>query len=486
MPDIWFEVNNFLRKNILRTLIAVAIYMFYHLFAKIKLSQLVNIDTPTYQVYLYQSINIVTIVLNFLIIYMILFGIPKINFRENIKKFLINFILIVFFYFIEEKVVIFINTYFIEKDIILLNYINIFDIFNVVFLYLIFSNFIILENRCDGNFAFIEMWKYFSKTVSKKFLLFTICGYNFLSSVLILDFLTNKEDIIFRFINTRMVFHFFIAFGIIMIFILLKVIVEKDEILETTKILRGRNFKFYLEILIYDIILAFLLTVVIYYIFAMLVFSSFGRMTIFSIILFFIGIIFTLVTIMIFAMINTKIYFKYIGLVKRLSMKKFLKISAAILLTSLAVMVIDYLYIKLLEIFLQNFYYMIEFDGLYNISFIVIASIMIIFNFTVALFSNFQIIGIMNEDNYNFGERIKNSFELTKRFINKKFIIPVLIFASVYLVFDENINNINFYSIIFIFFINYLGLGITLYYINNFKNKNENESEKKEILELEN
>lgn len=486
MLDIWFEVNNFLRKNIFRTLIAVVVYMFYYLFVIIKLSQLVNIDIPTYQAYLYQSINIVTIVLNFLIIYVILFGIPKINFRENIKKFLINFILIVLFYFIEEKIVIFINTYFIKKDIIILNYINIFDIFNVVFLYLIFSNFIILENKCNGNFAFIEMWKYFSKTVSKKFLLFTICGYNFLSSVLILDFLTNKEDIIFHFINTRMVFHFFIAFGIMMIFILLKIIVEKDEILETTKILRGRNFKFYLETLIYDIILAFLLTVVIYYIFVMLVFSSFGRMTIFSIILFFIGIIFTFVIIIFISMINTKIYFKYIGLVKKFSMKKFLKISGNILLIGLVGFISSYLYIKLLEIFLMEFYYMADFYGQWNMTFIIVASIIIIFNFAVALFTNFQIISIMNEDNYSFGERIKNSFELTKRFINKKLIIPILIFASVYLIFDENINNINFYSIIFIFFINYLGLGITLYYINNFKNKNENESEKKEILELEN
>lgn len=256
--------------------------------------------------------------------------------------------------------------------------------------------------------------------------------------------------------------------------------------MEITKILRGRNFKFYLEVLIYDIILAFLLTVVIYYIFAMLVFSSFGRMTIFSIILFFIGIIFTFVIIIFISMINTKIYFKYIGLVKKFSMKKFLRISGNILMISLIGFISSCLYIKLLEIFLLEFYYKIEYDGLWNMTFIVITSIIITFNFAVALFTNFQIISIMNEDNYSFGDIIKNSFELTKRFINKKFIIPVLIFASVYLIFDENINNINFYSIIFILFINYVGLSMTLYYLNNFKNKNDNESEKKEILELEN
>lgn len=380
MEKIFKKLFDFVKNNIVRVILTVILLSFNYIFLaetihssiEIFISRILEITSNYGYSFFYIFINQFINILKFSIIYFILFGGKKIEVDDSsekvlvkgkrIKRLLILFLILItldfldylfFVNFQNENIKIFMGKFVYrlidldyevltidEKLKVLFNgtlfllirgFLEIFIVLNLL------SVFIILGDRGKSDFSIVNMLEHFSKTVSKKVAIFI----SYIFSVM--DFFLIRAGNVFfendsikmsmitkgyfrdKLINSlETPFNFpsiIVVFGLVLVFILIKIIIESDEMLVTTKVLKNKNIKYYLTnffciLLTQGFALVLIVHLIIYNI------KSISFFTIFIVFPMLFSVLLS------FELLVYKINFRYLGENVKLNFDKFLNLIA--------------------------------------------------------------------------------------------------------------------------------------------------------------
>ncbi|WP_300330670.1 hypothetical protein, partial [Fusobacterium sp.] len=298
MEKLLKNVFDFIKNNKLRVSIATAFLTFIYLFVNRQLIEFM------YSNFGRNLVVILNTVFNMFIISSVYFILFKINREENskiserkgekVKKFLILFLILIGFEYLNifvESIRKFYDMFFyvkvgyyqirlIEKfKLMMFTYLYIFGLITYVVgkTLCLVSIFTILGDKGESKISIVNIFKHFSKTVSKRVLIFISLIYLYVTNILkqrgFLFFENQMDDGMFVSSNLFLLespikFPYLIGvFGAIIILILIKTILDSGEILSTTKALRGKNLKYYFINMISTIIVPGIFFLLLYKVF---------------------------------------------------------------------------------------------------------------------------------------------------------------------------------------------------------------------------
>lgn len=514
MEKLLKNIFDFIKNNKLRVLIATVFLTFMYLFVNRQLIEFM------YSNFGRNLVVILNTVFNMFIISSIYFILFKINREENskiserkrekVKKFLILFLILIGFEYLNifiESIRKFYDMFFyvkvgyyqirlIEKfKLMMFTYLYIFGLITYVVgktLSLV-SIFTILGDKGESKISLVNIFNHFSKTVSKRVLIFISLIYLYVTNILkqrgFLFFENQMDDGMF--VNSNLFplespirFPYLIGvFGAIIILILIKTILDSDEILSTTKVLRGKNLKYYFINMFSTIIVPGLFFLLLYKVFNYFVYeidnqgdfliSILGRIFMGTVVLF---------LFLVQEFITYKVSFKDLGKDIKISLKKFFKAMnftlklALVLLTFLnrryvVRIIVLSIILKMIVLFTNEG----NLSILLTIGYLTIGFIIYVF---YILFSIESISILIRNENI--------SFEFIERFFDLKVRTILLIILSYFLLsigYTQTIlrDNIYIFSFLFLTMRYYINLSLCDYYLREGKNDEMIEKKGKKI-----
>lgn len=379
MEKILKNSFDFVKNNVIKGMLATILLAFNYLF--LEKATYVSILTPIFkllkieQSYLYYFLAIVINnsrnILIIYIIYLILFGRKKAELENHleksldkgkkVKRFLILILVLIALDFLNyivlanfkgDNMIIFENTFIYHSEDWQFGILTIKEKLKILFMgtsYLLIrgslaifvtlnllSIFTILEDKGESNFSVVNMLKHFSKTVSKKVAIFISYIFIVMDTILISKgsiLLKSEYSFLIPF-ETRFPLnsldspfklpYIIVIFGIILIFVLVKTILESDEMLVTTKVLKNKNIKYYLTNFFCLLLTQGLVTILLVYIIYKSIVLMYSQNILFLPMVF---IVLPIVISIFFSLelIIYKINFKYLGENVKINFKKFLK-----------------------------------------------------------------------------------------------------------------------------------------------------------------
>ncbi|WP_300394408.1 hypothetical protein [Fusobacterium sp.] len=412
MEKILKNSFDFVKNNVIKTILATILLAFNYLF--LEKATYVSILTPIFkllkieQSYLYYFFAIVINnsrnILIIYIIYLILFGRKKAELENHleksldkskkVKRFLILILVLIALDFLNyivlanfkgDNMIIFENTFIYHSEDWQFGILTIKEKLKILFIgtsYLLIrgslaifvtlnllSVFTILEDKGESNFSVVNMLKHFSKTVSKKVAIFISYIFIVMDTILISKgsiLLKSEYSFLIPF-ETRFPLnsldspfklpYIIVVFGIILIFVLIKTILESDEMLVTTKVLKNKNIKYYLTNFFCLLLTQGLVTILLVYIIYKSIVLMYSQNILFLPMVF---IVLPIVISIFFSLelIIYKINFKYLGENVKINFKKFLKsmgISFAICISYMVISTIIWVMAENMEYFIKVF-----------------------------------------------------------------------------------------------------------------------------------
>ncbi|WP_291256098.1 hypothetical protein [Fusobacterium sp.] len=522
MEKILKNSFDFVKNNVIKGILATILLTFNYLF--LEKAIYVSILTPIFKLleiedsYLYYFLAIVIKnsknILIISIIYLILFGRKKVELENHleesldkskkVKRFLIlilvlialnflNYIILVSFQ--SDSMVIFENAFiYHSKDwqfmilpleeklkiffmgtsyLLIRGSLTIFITLNLL------SVFTILVDKGESNFSVVNMLKHFSKTVSKKVAIFISYIFIVMDTILISKgsvLLKSEYNFLIPF-ETRFPLNLLdspfklpyivVVFGVILIFILIKTILESDEMLITTKVLKNKNIKYYLTNFFCLILTQGLVTILLVYIVYKSIISMYRQNILFLLILILILIFFSL------ELILYKINFKYLGENVKINFKKFLKSMGISFVICISYMVISAIIWRMAENMVE---YFIK-------TFLVVGGFILFTVFYLGfLFFIMKNLSILRGDK-------KVALKIVKRLINSNALIVIAVVLSYVLTsigFIHTYTTLNpiFYYVLFFLMRCYLNLSLCDYYLRVVKEEIKTDDGKN--IEIEN
>lgn len=526
MEKILKNSFDFVKNNVIRVILATLLLAFNYLF--LEKATYVSILTPIFELLKIKQnhwyyfggivINNSRNILIIFIIYLILFGRKKVGIENNleksldkgkkVKRFLILILILIALNFLNyivlvsfngENIRIFENTFIFHSENWEFGTLAIKEKLKILFMgisYLLIrgslgifvtlnllSIFTILEDKGESNFSVVNMLKHFSKTVSKKVAIFISYIFIVMDTLLISKgSILLKSDYNFlipfetsfplNLLDTPFKLPYIVVvFGIILIFVLIKTILESDEMLVTTKVLKNKNIKYYLTNFFCSILTQGLVTILLVYIIYKSIVLMYSQNILFLPMVF---IVLPIVISMFFSLelIIYKINFKYLGENVKINFKKFLKSMGVSFILCISYMAIS----TILWIMAENMGYFIK-------AFIIFGGF-ILFTVFYLGFSFF----IMKNLSILRGDK-KVALKIVKRFINLGALIIIVValsymLTSIGFIYTYTTLNPIFYYILFFLMRCYLNLSLCDYYLRVVKEEIKTDDDKN--IEIEN
>ncbi|WP_300357235.1 hypothetical protein [Fusobacterium sp.] len=529
MEKILKNSFDFVKNNVIKTILATILLAFNYLF--LEKATYVSILTPIFkllkieQSYLYYFFAIVINnsrnILIIYIIYLILFGRKKAELENHleksldkgkkVKRFLILILVLIALNFLNyivlanfkgDNMIIFENTFIYHSEDWQFGILTIKEKLKILFMgtsYLLIrgslaifvtlnllSVFTILEDKGESNFSVVNMLKHFSKTVSKKVAIFISYIFIVMDTILISKgsiLLKSEYSFLIPF-ETRFPLnsldspfklpYIIVVFGIILIFVLIKTILESDEMLVTTKVLKNKNIKYYLTNFFCLLLTQGLVTILLVYV-VYISFILIGNSDILYLPMVFIVLpILTILISILFSLelIIYKINFKYLGENVKINFKKFLKSMGISFVICISYMAIS----TIIWVMAENMGYFIK-------AFLVIGGFILLTAFYLGF-----LLFIMKNLSILRGDK-KVALKIVKRLINSNALIIIAValsyvLTSIGLMRTYTTLNPILYYVLFFLMRCYLNLSLCDYYLRVVKEEIKTDDDKN--IEIEN
>lgn len=526
MEKILKNSFDFVKNNVIKTILATILLAFNYLF--LEKATYVSILTPIFkllkieQSYLYYFFAIVINnsrnILIIYIIYLILFGRKKAELENHleksldkskkVKRFLILILVLIALNFLNyivlanfkgDNMIIFENTFIYHSEDWQFGILTIKEKLKILFMgtsYLLIrgslaifvtlnllSVFTILENKGESNFSVVNMLKHFSKTVSKKVAIFISYIFIVMDTILISKgsiLLKSEYSFLIPF-ETRFPLnsldspfklpYIIVVFGIILIFVLIKTILESDEMLVTTKVLKNKNIKYYLTNFFCLLLTQGLVTILLVYIIYKSIVLMYSQNILFLPMVF---IVLPIVISIFFSLelIIYKINFKYLGENVKINFKKFLKSMGISFVICISYMVIS----TIIWVMAENMEYFIK-------VFLVVGGFILFTAFYLGF-----LLFIMKNLSILRGDK-KVALKIVKRLINSNALIVIAValsyvLTSIGLMRTYTTLNPILYYVLFFLMRCYLNLSLCDYYLRVVKEEIKTDDDKN--IEIEN